>query len=115
MQNILDKLIKRIWTGSKSSPSNKQSTAYRSYTIMRYCVKGGALFYVILFLVIFRLWEKDYGDHKGDDSGGEEMYAKLTDKVSYEGLACLGLPYKGNSIVGHEVEEEIVDYEHYRR
>ena len=82
---------------------------------MRYCVKGGALFYVILFLVIFRLWEKDDGDHKGDDSGGEEMYAKLTDEVGYERLACLGLPYKRDSFVGYEVKEEIVDYEHYRR
>ena len=42
------------------------------------------------------------------------MYAKLTDEVCYEGLACLGLPYKGDSIVGYEVEEEIVDYEYYR-
>ena len=81
---------------------------------MRYCVKGGALFYVILFLVIFRLWEKDDGDHKGDDSGGEEMYAKLTDEVGYEGLACLRLPNKGNALVGYEMEEEIVDYKDYR-
>ena len=42
------------------------------------------------------------------------MYAKLTDKVGYEGLACLRLPYEGDSIVGYEMEEEIVDYEYYR-
>ena len=42
------------------------------------------------------------------------MDAKLTDKVSYEGLACLGMPHEGDAIVGYEMEEEIVDYKDYR-
>ena len=42
------------------------------------------------------------------------MNAKLTDKVGYEGLACLRLPNKGNALVGYEMEEEIVDYKDYR-
>ena len=60
------------------------------------------------------LREEDNGDHKGDYCGGEEVNAKLTDKVGYEGLACLRLPNKGNALVGYEMEEEIVDYEYYR-
>ena len=43
------------------------------------------------------------------------MDAKLTDKVGYEGLACLGMPHEGDALVGYKVEEEIVDYEYYRR
>lgn len=43
------------------------------------------------------------------------MNAELADKVSYEGLTCLGMPYKGDALVGYEMEEEIVDYEYYRR
>ena len=60
------------------------------------------------------LGEEDNGDHEGEDCGGEEVNAKLTDKVGYEGLACLRLPNKGNALVGYEMEEEIVDYEYYR-
>ena len=43
------------------------------------------------------------------------MDAKLTDKIGYEGLACLGMPHEGDALIGYEVEEEIVDYEYYRR
>ena len=42
------------------------------------------------------------------------MDAKLTDKI-HEGLACLGMPHEGDALVGYKVEEEIVDYEYYRR
>ena len=68
-----------------------------------------------LFSLIFRLGEKDDGDHEGDYSGGEKVDAKLADKVCYEGLTCLGMPYEGDAIICYEMEEEIVDNEYYRR
>lgn len=43
------------------------------------------------------------------------MDAKLTDKVGNKGLACLGMPHEGDALVGYKMEEEIVDYEYYRR
>jgi hypothetical protein len=42
------------------------------------------------------------------------MYSKLTDKVCYKGLSCLGMPHKTNAIVSNKMEEEIVYNKDYR-
>ena len=43
------------------------------------------------------------------------MDAKLTDKICYKGLSCLGMPHKTDAFIGDKMEEEIVDNKDYRR
>ena len=71
--------------------------------------------YISRFSLIFRLWEKDNGNHKRDYSCGEEMDAKLTDKICYKGLTHFLVEDKADALVGDEMEEEIVDNKNYRR
>lgn len=71
--------------------------------------------YIFRFSLIFRLWEKDNGNHKRDYSCGEEIDAKLTDKICYKGLPHFLVEDKADALVGDEMEKEIIENEDYHR
>lgn len=71
--------------------------------------------YISRFSLIFRLWEKDDGNHKRDYSCGEKMDAKLTDKICYKGLTHFLVEDKADALVGDEMEKEIIENEDYHR